>query len=379
MVQFAWVYEGEVMNASGQVMTGIADMTIQILGDGTFRGWYGYPPLGPSSRSYIASATSQDGLKWVEDTDVGFSGGWPNVIKLPDGRFRMYYGAGGIIAAAVSSDGKKWESEKMTGFERAPSPETDYLGLGVIPRQEGGYRMYYTRKSPSPKYPMTGETRIFSAISEDGLNWQLEPGVRMETAEDRGLNDDPEVIVLQDGTLKMFWFGPPGRIFSATSKDGLRWEQVKGEDIVGNDPELIVLPDGSIRVYANWKFNNPSAGKDQQRMWAYRWQQVTFALEAAIPDWDVINQATKKYTVKVTGNPGERVSLTGSLLSGLAANESDGGTVTADPPSGTVPFESTLTIAPNATMRGHGLLIIKARNGKMETHKLFGLRFQPPS
>lgn len=147
-------------------------------------------------------------FEWKKDEGIRISdGGVPYVYKLKDGRFRLYYcGAGGIL----------------------------------------------------------------SAISQDGLNFEKEPGLRISPANGTGNPEsivcDPTLIELSDGKIRMYYkgangFGGPGeaihKIFSAISsdglnfqKEGLRIDSEKTGDIGwASVPEAIKLTDGKIRIY----------------------------------------------------------------------------------------------------------------------------------
>lgn len=357
---FGWVYEGEVM-------VGNADLTVMPMADGTYRAWYGRPPFGPGGQAYLGTAISADGLKWTDEGNAGIAPtGLPRVIRLPDGRLRLYYTLAGTIAASISTDGKQWTPETVTGFEVASGFADGYMGFGIVARPQGGYRMYYTRKFTSDKYPQLGISRILSAVSVDGLNWQMDTGVRIDSTDDIPRNDHPDVMALADGTVKMFWWGNL-RIMSATSKDGLAFENITREDLFGNDPAILKLSDGTLRVYTNWKYDNAAAGIEQQRMWAYRWREVPFVMNTSLAPVTNLNQNSYTVPIRVTGKAGERVTVRGNVQCALSPSAEAGGTVTANPASGTVPFETTLTLALTPVCGGQTSLVLFAGNGQVET------------
>ena len=87
-------------------------------------------------------------------------------IELPDGRIRLYFGwmddpsKAGRVASAISSDGINFKVEPGIRMESAGSPF-------VYALPTGGYRMYYTAMG------------IKSAFSSDGLNFTAESGERI--------------------------------------------------------------------------------------------------------------------------------------------------------------------------------------------------------
>ncbi|MEM2869547.1 MAG: Ig-like domain-containing protein, partial [Thermoplasmata archaeon] len=98
----------------------------------------------------------------------------------------------------------------------------------IIRLANGTYRMYYTGINLSSE-----KGKILSAISKDGLVWQKENGVRVDTGGGSGYENrvvsDPYIIILPDGALRMLYTctngieGVPAYIASAYSIDGLNW------------------------------------------------------------------------------------------------------------------------------------------------------------
>ena len=124
--------------------------------------------------------------------------------------------------------------------------------------KDGRLRMYYG-----------GAGGILSAISQDGLTFTKESGVRV-ASDSQGSQEmivsDPAPVMLKDGRIRIYYKGAngpggPGQaihsIFSAVSIDGLIF---KKEGIRINSqqtpdggwasvPEAILLPDGKVRIY----------------------------------------------------------------------------------------------------------------------------------
>ena len=223
------------------------------MGGGYRMYYHGFGPERPNleSKGYILSAFSADGSTWEKEPGVRMDAGgegaehwvWsPDVVPLPDGRFRMYYEgrteqAGGevrsAIVSALSEDGIAWEREEG-------------VRLGGKSSSYGSPRCLYLDRDPG-----TGGTRyrlyassfndhnIVSAVSEDGLEFGLEPGVRVTREGDLESYEvyAPEVLRLGRGGYRMYyagWVSAPevpagsrfhGRIFSAFSPDGLHWRK----------------------------------------------------------------------------------------------------------------------------------------------------------
>ncbi|HJP29653.1 MAG TPA: hypothetical protein QGF95_03760 [Candidatus Latescibacteria bacterium] len=213
--------------------------------------------------------TKEDGLRLdVHTPDAENRTLCPDVIALPGGGYRMYYQAHSatdrsVVLSALSTDGLDWRREPGIRFAVADavcgSPR-------CVPLADGRWRLYCHEYPTEPAGTgiHTGN-HVISAISDDGLDFEREPGVRIEQECD--LEDFAvyavEVLRLGDGTYRMYyagWSSDPvrGRIFSATSGDGLEWVKDEGIclDCGGplqsekvSEPCVVRLPDGRFRMF----------------------------------------------------------------------------------------------------------------------------------
>ena len=144
-----------------------------------------------------------------------------------------------------------WTVDPGVRLENATVPN-------IYRMEDGRIRMYYGSQGG-----------ILSAVSDDGLTFSKEPGVRVPS----GSQDSPEMIVsdptlvrLNDGRVRIYYKGATGpggpgqsihNVFSAISTDGLLFEK-EGTRINSRKtpdrgwasvPEAIVLPDGRVRLY----------------------------------------------------------------------------------------------------------------------------------
>lgn len=149
----------------------------------------------------LYSAISDDGREWTKESGVRF---WdygdgkpgeiftsvPDVIRLSDGRLRMYYTRGITSATALSSDeGVTWTKE--TNLElRKVAIDLDVLLL------EDGYRLFFTTFEDEFG---VGEQWAMSAVSADGINFVLDEGKIIEPGTVGGLVTDPDVIKTDNG------------------------------------------------------------------------------------------------------------------------------------------------------------------------------------
>ena len=263
--------------------------------------YHGFGPGRPNEESsgYILSAFSEDAETWQKEEGVRIDAGgefaadciWgPDVVSLSSGEYRMYFEGRtnqndgrvkSVILSAVSTDGINWQQETGTrlmgeilsyGAPRCISIESDGS------RQEGGNRFrLYASASPLCQDYFTRDgsytnCNIISAVSKDGITFELEPGVRV--IQDHDLESysvyAPEVVRLGVGGYRMYyagWTAAPevpagspyhGRIFSAWSADGIAWQKDpeicidnggKWDRAKASEPCVIDLPDGRFRMF----------------------------------------------------------------------------------------------------------------------------------
>lgn len=169
--------------------------------------------------------------------DYHWAGG-PDILKLPDGNYRMFYTDSStwiwdrpyptMIRSATSPDGLNWTYEGVVigagyGGVDGWTESSDTLAL-----PDGSYRMYFGYAYGSG----WSWGYIMSAISQDGRNFTAEAGVRVSNG---GTYDSfraggPYIVKLPDGTLRMYYCGYSDkyRILSARSTDGLNWTKEEG-------------------------------------------------------------------------------------------------------------------------------------------------------
>jgi hypothetical protein len=245
---------------------------------GGFRMYYTLSGPGTDYRrtpASILSARSDDGSHWTPELDARVGPHapsaekhvvCPDVIPLADGGYRMYFegwrhdGPSAILSAR-SDDGLAWTPEPGIrvgdGRWSYGSPRGIYI--------EDGIRLYCHRYTYPLQLGLDAGNHIISARSTDGLTFEPEPGVRIEQSTDLETFSvyAPEVLRLGDGSFRMYyagWTSEPvhGRIFSATSPDGLSWtkDPEPNVDIGGrwdsekcSEPCVMRLPDGRYRMF----------------------------------------------------------------------------------------------------------------------------------
>ena len=203
-----------------------------------------------SWKTRISRVVSVDGLIWDQEPlavldDTACSQPLtkiraPHLWQTENG-WRLYFSArdaSGInrIFSAQSENRKEWSIEPSARIEPEmfhPQESAVDRVIGVSDTSiallpDGRLRMYFST--------FRGEDwkqNICSAVSEDGLNWAIEEGIRINYGPlgYRYIVNNPSVIQI-DGRWNLYFRGSNNmpikdKIFHATSEDGLTWE-VKG-------------------------------------------------------------------------------------------------------------------------------------------------------
>lgn len=190
-------------------------------------------------------------LHWQKEADPRVEGSRPLdrskvqapcIVRTPSDGFRLYYTAvgpakpypacQGYILSAVSDDGLTFRKER--GIRLAPQPTLPYNALRVLAPTiteytPGRWRMYVESRGPADR-----PTVICSAVSSDMLTWELEEGIRLGSPGGVG---SPRFLPLPDDRGRIYCtrreFGPSGLkgreqvaqgIVSAVTDDGLHFE-----------------------------------------------------------------------------------------------------------------------------------------------------------
>jgi len=159
-----------------------------------------YTAVGPAKpyrtcQGYILSAVSDDGLAFRTEPGIRLAPQptlahmclrvlVPTVVQCADGRWRMCFEARGkadqptVICSAISIDMLEWEHEagiRLTGLGGVGGPR-------YLPLADGGGRLYCSGSEFGNGGPAGGQRlshSVVSAVTSDGLDFELEPGYRM--------------------------------------------------------------------------------------------------------------------------------------------------------------------------------------------------------
>jgi hypothetical protein len=187
---------------------------------------------------------SADGVQWSAGVLLAESASVPEVIYTSKGEYWAYWVDFSMatgpnteqIGVAYSTDGQTWQKRGMATFaggEAMTPVDPDAFELS-----DGRLRMYFYDIADRSAH------KIYSAVSSDGVNFTLEPGIRFQADQIY----DPNVVLLPDGRYRMYLNHTD--IWSATSDDGLTFVKDDGIRVeTGAVPGAVVLPNGSVRLY----------------------------------------------------------------------------------------------------------------------------------
>ena len=176
------------------------DPDVVRLDNGSYRMYYygapiteGDPALYPGPHK-IYFQTSDDGINFQGEC-LAYEGEWryadPDVIQMGN-VWRMFLSKPPKTISTISHD-----NGLSFSFERELPFDGSVTGTVAVP---GGYRIYYHRGLPP---------RIYSAFSADGENWVEDAGVRLEAggagALDEGGVESPSVVRMPDNTYRMYY------------------------------------------------------------------------------------------------------------------------------------------------------------------------------
>lgn len=210
---------GSTWKEVGSAVPGqFADADVVDVGNGKLRMYYSVEPEVPGNKLEMYSSISTDGIHWVKEagTRKEFAA-FPDVIRLPDGKFRLYFQNMGVIKSAVSDDGLTWINEPGVRVDKNESGfNLDNVGAqSTIQLADGTFIMVYRGVENKPfgneKLPNQTTSIYFYAISPDGINFSKK-GLAFDTRNDtlKGFADGADWAKWDDGQIKLYFWSYRG-------------------------------------------------------------------------------------------------------------------------------------------------------------------------
>jgi hypothetical protein len=205
----SWQYGGE--SIAGK----FADADVIEFETGKYRMYYSAEPEVPGFKGQVYSATSSDGKTWTQESGTRMEWAtFPAVIKLMDGKYRMYYQNQNVIKSAISSDGLSWKEESGVRIDAQNSAglALNNVASPTVIKSDSGYIMVY-RGDINQKYPekVPNPELFLWAISSDGLTFEKK-GIALDSrnSQFKGLLDGCELIKWDDGSIRLYFWSYRG-------------------------------------------------------------------------------------------------------------------------------------------------------------------------
>jgi hypothetical protein len=196
-----------------------ADADVVDLGGGQFRMYYAIEPEVQGNNLEVYSATSTNGKTWTkEDGTRKTMATFPDVVKLPDGTWRMYFQNAGVVKSATSTDGLTFTDEPGTRIDKTESGfNLDNVGAQsttILP--DGDFLMIYCGTINEPyqttdKLPNKNTQLYFYATSSDGLTF-TKKGIAIDSRDDNlyGFSGGAEFVKWNSGELRAYFWSYSG-------------------------------------------------------------------------------------------------------------------------------------------------------------------------
>lgn len=161
----------------------------------------------------------------LDSDDMDFLPVDPEAVTLPDGRIRLF--VDGVQIGKIRS----FTSENGIDFVADDVPALDGTFPNVVQLPDGRYRMYATRFFRADGPPGSGESKIISFVSDDALNWREEKGFRTTGTESSAviLKDGRTLMAIRrpsSSTRKLECVQEPSSIWFAISDNGRKFTDV---------------------------------------------------------------------------------------------------------------------------------------------------------
>jgi len=238
-----------------------ADAEITDLGNERYRVYYSPEPETSGFKGQVYSAVSSDGINWNQEEGTRMEWAtFPSVIKLPDGKYRMYSQNQVVIKSAISNDGLSWKEESgiRIGTSNSAGLKLSSVLAPTVIKNGNEYIMVYAG-AINEKYPEkvpNNEIHLFLwATSTDGLTFE-EKGIALDSRNDefKGWLDGAEFTQWDDGSIRLYFWSYKG-IYHITYKNGI-FSKDAVFDYTTNDNPLNQFPENPPSDPTLAKINN---------------------------------------------------------------------------------------------------------------------------
>ena len=191
-------------------------------------------------------ATSNDGKNWIKEGRLLIDhASVPHPTQLANGSIVVYYVNGSIdtFDCSITDDGVNYRYGDCKLFNYTTQKAWDPY---VIKLDNGKYRLFFfgpEQGDPGQLPPFPPSNKIYSALSNDGINFFQESGVRFQ---ETGITD-PAVIFV-NGTWKMY-SAKGSNVVVATSTDSYSFTKVGEYNTRGSVPDILKFDDGSLLLF----------------------------------------------------------------------------------------------------------------------------------
>lgn len=189
--------------------------------------------------------------KWDIEAKIRIDPGIsPDVIRSSDGNWKMYYAVNEGIVSAFSQNGLDWNKDEGVRVQSEyHSKEQAKVGSPTIIKLAKGGFRMLYEGCDDKQTTFS----IFSAISSDGVDWKKEKGKRLEAKNRFGqsIAASPDIIRTKDDNLVMYFSDGDTIKMAISSDEGTTWRTrgVSGLPEACLDPTVIIMSDGVYRMY----------------------------------------------------------------------------------------------------------------------------------
>ncbi|MBI4399259.1 dienelactone hydrolase family protein [Candidatus Micrarchaeota archaeon] len=189
----------------------------------------------------IWRATSQDSKNWVKENRLLIDhASVAHPAILPNGSLVVYYVNGSIdtFDCSISDDGINYRYGDCKLYDYTTEKAWDPY---VIRLENGKYRLFFFGPEPGPSN--TPNSKIYSALSDDGINFVQEDGIRFK---ENSITDP--AVVYNNGIWRMYT-AQGQSVIVATSSDGYTFTKIGIYNTGGSVPDVLQLEDNSLLLY----------------------------------------------------------------------------------------------------------------------------------